>query len=1163
MKELKRDVDARYYDIESLKNVFLLSVYTPPKCCDVAGKVWNTGHIDAYVINDSDIDVFSTDFRKKAAHLLREENKNFTGSVALWNLNEAGSMIRLAKTFGVCYQHFINSMPERRPDLVPFRITCDTDPDYEEAYKLGMAPYLMGYNSTEYDNTMLAYLFFRSIIRSKGAIFIDGRLIDEEGEPFNPYDQASQKYADAKDLNEYVCPVSADEMRRLNDVLFSSAYHDSMHTAVRYNTIPDMRMAGEGLKTMHGAQSSAYTIWKNFRMSGRYVDVAKLPGKQTYLALKRLLAMLGYQIKESDNLDDTKAEIENEEQMLDLIAYNASDVVNLELLFYTDTYHAPFELKKGLLNTYKELVYEAKDSSFNRRDTVMPEKREGTFDEDHHAYEGYAPFVSPNHVRPDRINIDDTSARFATRTLCPYGRFKDAEYVSFLYPAKEEAEALGIEQRDVLDETLEFVNTRFAGDKFANARKSFQYIYDYYSSFRGKNFNDSKSYKEDYGEVPVSNVRDIPAGHNCIPYFDPDGKPTTCYANFSLGGIHGAELNMKRYLSDLEKYKVAVDAYNVLKKKVDYLKENYPDANAFFARRKDKDGRAIRGPEGENMAVMPDGTMICASEIPSTGSVQKGTKQYKDPVLTAKEPSLFELIDSKNPDRGWKLKDRYVFTSASLVNHDDFKSYYPNLLRHMRAFWNNGLGYDRYGVIYNLKEKYGPLIKSPETSPEDKAKYTILRGGTKLILNSVSGAADASFENAVRMNNRIISMRIIGQLFTWRIAQAQTLKGARVISTNTDGLYSVLDAEISDKALAEESKTIGVDIEPERMYLISKDSNNRIECDSSDLKDMTITASGGGSVGCRKGPNLSKSIDHPALIDWALSEYLVWMAEHGMSDLYEPFNREIGLKILNKGIEGACIPNDRMSKEAMVLVMAQMVASSSPSTYAWVFNFDTAFDPLMSGDDEAALSDIQNPQIMQRFNRVFFMDCSYTGDTVHLAKATAAVYHPEAGKRANGLVLEKPVMNALADAGSLFCEQRRGTAIKLKVSATDKKGKEIIECKKVYDSAQGASEKKAALEKLANAIDEKFSAGIDNSDAVKLIAEYGESIEDIRKKDLSRVAKIQKISKINPAWHAHIENHNLDELTDAEKKELIDHLDRQAYLQMLEDTYENSWRNAE
>jgi hypothetical protein len=80
----------------------------------------------------------------------------------------------------------------------------------------------------------------------------------------------------------------------------------------------------------------------------------------------------------------------------------------------------------------------------------------------------------------------------------------------------------------------------------------------------------------------------------------------------------------------------------------------------------------------------------------------------------------------------------------------------------MDAFFNTGLGYDRYGEIFDNKTKYGKLMKDKSLTQAERDMYATMREGTKLILNSASGAGDANFESNVRMNNKIISMRIIG-----------------------------------------------------------------------------------------------------------------------------------------------------------------------------------------------------------------------------------------------------------------------------------------------------------------------------------------------------------------------------------------------------------------
>ena len=158
------------------------------------------------------------------------------------------------------------------------------------------------------------------------------------------------------------------------------------------------------------------------------------------------------------------------------------------------------------------------------------------------------------------------------------------------------------------------------------------------------------------------------------------------------------------------------------------------------------------------------------------------------------------------------------------------------------------------------------------------------RSGVKLLLNSASGAGDTEFEGSpIRMNNMIISMRLIGQLFSWMIGQAQTLEGARIISTNTDGLYSAdIDLETNNRVLDEQSERIHVLIEPEELLLVSKDSNNRIELavppayadGTAKPQDAKILSASGSSLACWRKPSPTNSLAHPAALDRAMAVYL-------------------------------------------------------------------------------------------------------------------------------------------------------------------------------------------------------------------------------------------------------------------------------------------------
>ena len=864
-------MNAMYYDIESLQNVFSVCVHHEKE-----------NSIDVYLLCDNKELYLYPEFLTQLAEKIYEKNRNFNGEITLYDLSTKAANDYMAKLFGVSDAYMVNDINCGSSFPVEFRPVCDTDPDYDE----NVHPYIFSYNGYNYDSTMLAIYF-------------------------------NQVYPNIQNMPVgNFAPISARFMRAYNDVLFER-FKQNMPDALVY-TYDGVSKKWSNRKNYNDRRNK---IRKNMLLSGRHLDVARLNEKQSKSAMKRMLGQLGYQILESDKLDSKKCYIETTEELLELIAYNVSDVVNLKELMHHEFYQAQFTLKKGLLEQYPELIYEKQPNA-------------------------YAPNIDPSKVRRDRLTIDSSSAQFSTKSLCPYGHLMDIPVVSFLYPSKRKAEELGIKQINVLDETRNFIYEKFPQKEI---REQFDQIYYYYKSIEGKNFNASKNYSDDYRNTemyhaPVD-IKTIQRPILAMPYYNSDGSPSRSYVVFSVGGIHGAEYNKDLYDSHVGKY---LD----MKKDMEYVKNEYPDALQL---------------KNSNLKVItfPDGHTKMVKDFFTPKSTKK-MAEYKDIDKIA--PELFQQTS-----KGTKLNPKYAFTSSDPSNHEDFLSYYPMLLMMLSAFYNAGLGYDRYEEIFGNKEKYGKLSKDETLSETKRSMYSILREGVKLILNSASGAADANYETNIRMNNMIISMRIIGQLFSYRIGQAQTYEGAKITSTNTDGLYSVMDATINSQILERESHNIGVAIEPEPIWLISKDANNRIELSLHKdeygryvvMGDDVIGASG-GTVGCRKGPDPTKALSQPAIIDWALTEYLIVAARgyKGLS-LDGDFNDEIGRSILNTA--------KQVFEPVEWLKMFQNIISSSIGSMNYIFG-------TTDGND--------TPIIMQHYNRAFILKDKTPG-TIHLQAANA------------------------------------------------------------------------------------------------------------------------------------------------------------------------------
>ena len=874
-------MNVNFYDIESLSNVFTLANYDD-----------NKNHIDIYyLIDDIALKTNLQTNLKAARDRIYQNNLNFTGTINFIDISYEDGMRKLSRTFGCSDAYLINDKSSHSNYDPEFRLVCDTDKD---EYNSDIHPYLAGYNSYNYDTTVLALLF-----KEVWNVHAVGQ------------DAKGTQYAKMSNATMTFQPVTARTMRNHNNILFEK-YKNSMPSY--------LYSSPNGINDYKTPQ---HRIRKNMLLSGRHIDVARLNEKQQKVALKRLLGMLGYQILESDKLKPNQDIIQTFDELLDLIAYNVSDIVNLKVLFYHNTYQAQFELKLGLLQTYPELIYDKKEDE-------------------------YAPDIQPSKVRRDRLNIDSSSAQFATQCLCPYGHITDTKVVSFMYPAKEKADELGIQQVNVLDDTKKFFFKLYPGPKFQNLRDRFMKIYNYYKSIEGKNFNNSDNYRQDYNigtciqfYEKLTDIPKITDGEGSfMPYYDADGNPTSGYAIFSTGGVHGAEYNKALYDADMQAYEQSIAD-------LEEVKTIYPNPVDL---RKAKTVTLADGRTFKYSVFLKAAKKIAESE-------------YKDEIMA--KPVL-ALINKKNMT---ELNKKYTYTSADPANHEDFTSYYPNLLRMLMTFFNIGLNYDRYAEIFDQKQKFGKLMKDKSLSEAEREHYRILREGTKLILNSASGAADANFENNIRANNQIISMRIIGQLFSWRIGQAQAYQGSKIISTNTDGLYSVMEETLNNQILEQESKDIGVEIEPEPMFLISKDTNNRIELTSANGK---IIGASGGTVGCRKGPTPTKALAHPAILDWALAEYLTVAASgyKGLS-LDKDFDDDIGRNILEH--------SKTAFEPVQFLLMYQNIVASSPSSVNYIYGLtdNNPYDPI----------------VLQHYNRMFIMKDG-TPDTMHLWAANAKKITP-------------------------------------------------------------------------------------------------------------------------------------------------------------------------
>lgn len=306
-------------------------------------------------------------------------------------------------------------------------------------------------------------------------------------------------------------------------------------------------------------------------------------------------------------------------------------------------------------------------------------------------------------------------------------------------------------------------------------------------------------------------------------------------------------------------------------------------------------------------------------------------------------------------------KSKVRFTFAGKVFHADFSSYYPSLLVMLDIF-KNEYDADEYYQIYEKKEQFGKDIKVFKKNGDTKNVIltTVKRTGTKQSLNAATGKADEkgdkSMFNNIQMNNAIFSMRCIGQMFTYIIAQWIGLLGGDSVSTNTDGLYA--------SNIAEEDMTTILDyiyaktkikIDPEMIWLVSKDSNNRCEFEPDfKLKEAK------GSLGAVDGPIINKSATNFAIVPNLLVEYFRLMLQHNV-DFKTPLNKELMMHMLKNVYfkdDNGDISNGKK------LLMFSRIIKASNSSYRF---------PVLTTQTEGSLVKDDNITPLSHYSRVFLV----------------------------------------------------------------------------------------------------------------------------------------------------------------------------------------------
>lgn len=981
-----------------------------------------------------------------------------------------------------------------------------------------------GYNSTNYDMTMLS-AFINGITPIKSFLGYDISEVKHKG--IKTYHKKSEDPSS----EEFIPQIpSGQAMRKYNNELFSNNYINQMtsrlskpsfHTTIDHNAFGDYSL-------------NTWLLHKAWRTTNRFVDVSTLNEKMSRVGMKRLLGYLGRRIKEFEGLSSGKP-IEDINTLIDLLVYNVADVINLKWIFEHPTYQETYKLRQTLLEQYPMTVYEP------------------AWNEETNQYEA---FIHEANIKKGRLTTNSTSARFVENIISPNSQIKDIETVSFMYPSEQEAKRLGIERFNVLDMCKDFFDSTFKDTK---AQGKFDDIYNFYKAIEGQNFNDTKKYKKDYGENEKTRPRsfisdlmndgkhvEVPKNSReyrikkenayegeqygnynnthqqgtCLLYYNKDGSPSRYYLKFSVGGTHGAEYNKNLYDRDIEEYKIKNNKITQIKEKyksqimatlneINSILDDLPNDKRF----NDGKGPLTKlNPNNEHdlaTAAVNNNDLtyieLDGEEYKLRDFIKSGSTRKEAFWNLPTKPPLFKYTNNR-----LDLNDKYKWTSqlfakdgdhSTNIFEDDFTSYYPLMLTRMSVYskaqnkktTQADTLEDIYLELFEQRKEYKTKAKDPNITDEERNRYDLIQNAIKLLLNSATGVSNAVFENNVRADNSILSMRIIGQLFAWYVGQKQLLQGGKVVSTNTDGLYIAgQPLEVNQQVLDETGQKIHVEIEPEEYSVfVSKDSNNRVKIS----KDGKISPKG-GTLGAYNGPNVTSNLDHPAVIDRLLTKYLTDPKYPNSAS--EKFDKERAREILTNDMNSLLQEN----KPVKVMQMFQWIVSGSPGTHQFITK--ATYDPIEN--KEMNYDDIE-VEPLPRYNRIF---------------------------------LTKP---------------EQANKIQTLVNATHRKGKNTLDQETVLSSEW----KKADWILHANGIinaDAEEAKKSTNSNRKAYSNLVGETKDIAKFMKVRNMPKHQNISIINDDLYVYVKNHDTQSILN-----LFKSIDLDAYINITEKTFKNSWQN--
>lgn len=229
-----------------------------------------------------------------------------------------------------------------------------------------------------------------------------------------------------------------------------------------------------------------------------------------------------------------------------------------------------------------------------------------------------------------------------------------------------------------------------------------------------------------------------------------------------------------------------------------------------------------------NIPYYKDGKPIRAYAVLSTGGAH-GSVHADLPSMSEKEIERWIRLNE-----GTEGGNKFTVDVKNVI-HADWSSFYPVMASKM-GIYRTSEGVDRYtGIIehrFAVKDKAHALWEQGKENTQEYVDLEESQMGFKFILNNATGAGNMHNPYALLpVDNKTISMRLIGNMFIWVLGQRLAQEGAFIISTNTDGLFFCnMTMEKAAEIMKDYVKDYGMDVGPEFMErFINRDTSNRVE----------------------------------------------------------------------------------------------------------------------------------------------------------------------------------------------------------------------------------------------------------------------------------------------------------------------------------------------